>query len=78
MLLTEEDNKSLLRIYDLGKVENLPAGLRIAPTAALSPDTSVDGPAVILDAVATTWLAPAWGASADQLGNLRLELREKP
>lgn len=36
VLLTDEDNTSLLRIYDLGRVENLPAGQRIAPTAALT------------------------------------------
>ncbi|WP_296763348.1 transketolase [Sediminimonas sp.] len=36
VLLTDEDNTSLLGIYDLGRVENLPSGLRIAPTAALT------------------------------------------
>ncbi len=36
VLLTDEDYTSLLRINDLARVENLPAGLRIAPTAALT------------------------------------------
>lgn len=36
VLLTNEDYTSLLRINDLARVENLPAGLRIAPTAALT------------------------------------------
>lgn len=36
VLLTNEDYMSLLRINDLARVENLPAGLRVAPTAALT------------------------------------------
>jgi N-methylhydantoinase A len=31
------------------------------------------GPAVILDTVATTWLAPGWGVQSDALGNLHLD-----
>ena len=33
---------------------------------------SLDGPALILDDVATTWLAPGWRADRDRAGNLRL------
>ena len=36
VLLTDEDNASLLLINDLARIENLPTGLRIAPTAALT------------------------------------------
>jgi len=36
VLLTNEDYTSLLRMRDLARVENLPAGLRVAPTAALT------------------------------------------
>ncbi len=36
VLLTNEDYTSLLRINDLARVENFPAGLRVAPTAALT------------------------------------------
>jgi hypothetical protein len=36
VVLTDEDYTSLLRINDLARVENLPEGLRIAPTAALT------------------------------------------
>lgn len=36
VLLTNQDYTSLLRINDLARVENLPAGLRVAPTAALT------------------------------------------
>jgi N-methylhydantoinase A len=35
-------------------------------------DGRVDGPAVILDDVATTWLAPGWQAQRDRLDNLLL------
>lgn len=38
VLLTDEDNTSLLMINDLARVENLPNGLRVAPTAALTQD----------------------------------------
>ncbi|TDK51470.1 transketolase [Antarcticimicrobium luteum] len=36
VLLTDEDYSSLLQIHDLARIENLPAGLLIAPTAALT------------------------------------------
>jgi hypothetical protein len=36
VLLTNEDYTSLLRINDLARVQTLPAGLRVAPTAALT------------------------------------------
>jgi len=36
------------------------------------PGTPIEGPAVILDAVATTWLAPGWVAEPDAFGNLLL------
>lgn len=36
VLLTNEDYISLLQIKDLARVENFPAGLRVAPTAALT------------------------------------------
>ena len=41
--------------------------------AALGAGDCIEGSAVILDAVATTWLAPAWTARPDPFGNLRLE-----
>jgi len=36
VLLSHEDYTSLIQIHDLGRVETLPSGLRIAPTAALT------------------------------------------
>lgn len=41
--------------------------------AALDGAEPLPGPAVILDRVSTTWLAPAWSARPDALGNLHLE-----
>ena len=41
--------------------EGMPAGFRI------------EGPALIAEQVATTWLAPAWQATMDSTGNLLLE-----
>lgn len=38
----------------------------------IGPDERLLGPAVILDEVATTWLAPGWQARRDRLGNLHL------
>ena len=38
VLLTDEDNISLLQINELARVEGLPAGLKIAPTAAFTQD----------------------------------------
>ena len=38
----------------------------------LRPGQQVDGPALISEAVATTWLAPGWQASVDKLGHLHL------
>ncbi len=40
--------------------------------AALAVGENRDGPAVILDEVATTWLAPGWRALRDDAGNLLL------
>jgi len=39
---------------------------------ALAVDACLSGPAVILDEVATTWLAPGWQAIRDPSGNLLL------
>ena len=38
VLLTDEDNRSLLSIRDLDRAANLPAGLFVSPTAALTQD----------------------------------------
>jgi len=43
--------------------------------AALAGTGPMPGPAVILDTVSTTWLAPGWSARSDALNNLHLERR---
>jgi N-methylhydantoinase A len=45
---------------------------RVLPRLSLAAGVMLDGPAVILDEVATTWLAPAWQARRDMADNLRL------
>lgn len=44
----------------------------IRPRAALSA-AAVDGPAIITDAEATTFVAPGWNASRDQQGHIQLQ-----
>lgn len=41
--------------------------------AKLMPNQPLAGPALIIDPVSTTWLAPGWSASIDNIGNLLLE-----
>jgi N-methylhydantoinase A len=44
--------------------------------ASLPVGVPLAGPGVILDAVATTWLAPGWRAQRDRFGNLLLRSGE--
>jgi 5-oxoprolinase (ATP-hydrolysing) len=44
----------------------------LVPRTALRPDEPLDGPVLIPETNATTWVAPGWRAQADALGNLRL------
>jgi N-methylhydantoinase A len=44
--------------------------------AAVAEDGRVTGPAVIVDPVATTWLAPGWTARLDRVGSLQLRRRQ--
>jgi 5-oxoprolinase (ATP-hydrolysing) len=44
----------------------------LVPRATLAPGERLDGPALIPETNATTWLAPGWRAQADALGNLVL------
>lgn len=39
----------------------------------LSPGALVHGPSLVVEEVATTWLAPGWSAEVDTVGNLRLD-----
>ena len=44
----------------------------VVQRGAIAAGKTIVGPAVILDTVATTWLAPNWRATRDALGNLLL------
>lgn len=44
----------------------------LVPRSALREGEHLDGPALVPEADATTWVAPGWRAAADARGNLRL------
>jgi N-methylhydantoinase A len=46
--------------------------------ASLGAQAGLDGPALILETNATTWLAPGWHAHCDDRGNLMLRKSGKP
>jgi len=49
-----------------------PVPVPVLPRGALA-GSQVAGPAIVVDAVATTWLAPGWVAQGDAYGNLLLQ-----
>ncbi|NCA70350.1 MAG: hydantoinase/oxoprolinase family protein [Sphingobacteriia bacterium] len=51
-----------------------PAPVPILSREALTQGHQLSGPAIITDALATTWLAPGWVAWLDAVGNLLLEV----
>jgi N-methylhydantoinase A len=59
-----------LRRYDLPGLPQVPLYRRERLPAGFG----VEGPAIIAEQVATTWLAPGWRATVDAAGNLLLEL----
>ena len=40
--------------------------------ADLDPTATLPGPAIVIDPISTTWVAPGWQAGVDELGHLRL------
>ena len=52
--------------------ESAPGPVAVLARATLAVGSRLPGPAVILDDVATTWLAPGWRAVCDRDGNLLL------
>ena len=50
-----------------------PHGVPILAQAALTAGQRIDGPAVVVSAVGTAWVAPGWTALADAGRNLRLD-----
>ena len=47
--------------------------VRVRARESLAVDTMIEGPTVIAEAGATTYLAPGWRAHADRYGNLQLQ-----
>ena len=39
----------------------------------LETGVSIEGPAIVTESGATSWIKPGWRACADEWGNLRLE-----
>jgi N-methylhydantoinase A len=54
-----------------------PGPVPILSRHQVGPHPGIAGPAIITDALSTTWLAPAWRAHLDELGNLLIE-RPRP
>ena len=48
-------------------------GISVVAREALQQGEKLDGPAVITEYSATTYVAPGWCAATDQFGNLRLQ-----
>ena len=57
----------VVRLPDTG------ANARVLERGALGVGARVGGPALIVERVATTFVAPGWSATVDAVGNLRLE-----
>jgi 5-oxoprolinase (ATP-hydrolysing) len=60
--------RSTCRAWLDGRWQDVP----LVPRGALRPGETLEGPALIPETNATTWLAPGWTAGMDALGNLLL------
>jgi N-methylhydantoinase A len=58
-----------------GRVAGFDDPVPVVGRETLEPGRTLVGPAVVIDSVATTWLAPDWAAALDEVGNLLLERR---
>ncbi len=56
-----------------GGIQTKEEEMAIYQRSELSPGQPLRGPALIIDPVSTTWLAPEWLATIDSMGNLMLE-----
>ncbi len=61
---------------ELARVPGCANAVPVLRRGSMRVGSELEGPAVILDAVATTWLAPGWRARRDRLGNLLLHRAE--
>jgi len=55
-----------------GEIKSYEGEVKICYRSALIPEQPLRGPALIIDPVSTTWLAPQWLATIDSVGNLML------
>ncbi|MGE5153485.1 MAG: hydantoinase/oxoprolinase family protein, partial [Bdellovibrio bacteriovorus] len=55
-----------------------PEPVPVYPRETLAGAFQVQGPAVVIDPVATVWLGPGWWAHLDAVGNLRLRRDQTP
>jgi N-methylhydantoinase A len=53
-----------------------PALVPVFRRQSLGAGHRIEGPAIVVESVATTWIAPGWTAQVDRLGDLRLEYTE--
>jgi len=58
-----------------GRVYGLDKPVPIFAREALAEGQQITGPALVTEAVATTWLAPGWRCEVDKVGDLLLERR---
>jgi N-methylhydantoinase A len=49
-----------------------PSEVPVHARSRLGQGGHIEGPAVVTEALATTWIAPGWAATVDAVGNLRL------
>jgi N-methylhydantoinase A len=50
----------------------IPSDVPVHARSRLGQAGHIEGPAVVTEALATTWIAPGWAATVDAVGNLRL------
>ena len=56
-------------------VHGIAAPVPVVDRAVLGANTQLNGPALIIETVATTYLAPGWSCRVDAVGNLELQRR---
>jgi N-methylhydantoinase A len=61
----------------VARVHGISGEVALWQRGALVPGQAIAGPALVTEAVSTTWLAPGWRCRVDPLGNLLLERSEK-
>ena len=73
-LLDELEDREPALPVSSAAVAGCPGPVPVFRRAELGPGQRLRGPAVIVETVATTWLAPGWECAVDRWGNLSLTL----